>query len=205
MKLVASPCVIRVWMPLGLVAGISLFLDGMAPEYWVLGLPVLLVAIFTSTLADVSDRGHRILVRTVWRSLDIPKNSVVKTAPSFLKGIGVLKLRSYVFPWGRVYFVADWSKFGAASPEEPGVGNQSKPSLWLAWLASLAMGVSGFLMGFGVRSNTRGFRVEPTMRLWAFILVGLLAVVFAFVRTRKPSFANVVLFAATGIIGFVRW
>jgi hypothetical protein len=41
--------------------------------------------------------------------------------------------------------------------------------------------------------------------MWAFTLAGLLCVVFALARTRKPSFANVVLFAATGIVGFIRW
>ena len=205
MNLAGSPYVITVWMPLFMVVSLVLFLYGMPPAYWLLGLPTLPLPIFMSTLADVSDSGHQIVVKRVWHSIEIPKSDVLTTIPSFLEGIGVLKLRRYVFPWGRIYFVRDWSKLGVASPAEYRIDNQRTWSPWLEWLTSLAMAVSGFMMSSAVRSSIKGFRVEPTVRLWAFILAGLMAVLFAFVRTRKPGFANIVLYMATGIVGFVRW
>jgi hypothetical protein len=206
MKLVASPFVVRVWMPLLFVISMCLFLRGMAPEYWLLAVPVLLVAIFMSTLADVRDDDHRIVIRTIWKSLHISKKDIVKTTPSVLDGIGVLYLRQYVFPWGRVYFVADWSKLAATELQEESINSDSKLTFWAgALLVPLAMAISGFLVGVAIRLNIQSFRIEPATRMWAFTLAGLLCVVFALARTRKPSFANVVLFAATGIVGFIRW
>jgi hypothetical protein len=189
------------------VIGMCLFLAGMAPVYWLLGLPVVVVAVFMSTLADIQHEGRRVVANTVWRSLNIPQGDVVRTAPSFLEGISVMRLRRYVFPWGRIYFVTDWSKFGSLNPEEARMNEESKPrSSGRVLLETLVVAGSGFIFGFGIRSNTKGFRIETSgMQIAAVGFAGLLMMVFAVARKRRPALANVVLWIATAIIGSVRW
>jgi hypothetical protein len=77
MRMSASPSVVRVWMPLGLATWVCLLVRGATPVYWLLALPMLLTAVFMSTLAEIRDDGHRIMVKTVWKSLDVPKEEVV--------------------------------------------------------------------------------------------------------------------------------
>jgi hypothetical protein len=209
MKLSASPFVVRVWMPMMLAVGVFLFFHGMAPEYWLLALPLLLIIIFMSTLAEIQDDGHRILVKTLWNSLAVPRQDVVKTAQSVLDGIGVLQLRRFVLPWGRIYFVADWSKLGVASAGtgEESTGDETKRHPFLrATFESLVVAISGFLAARAMSSGVHVFRIETsTQRMVAFTLAGALCVVFAIARARRPSFANVVLFVATSIAGLVHW
>ena len=103
MKFSASPFVVRVWMPIMLGVGVFLFFHGMAPEYWLLALPLFLIVIFMSTLAEIHDEGHRIHVKTLWHSTEVLKEDVASVAQSLLEGVGVLRLRRFVLPWGRIY------------------------------------------------------------------------------------------------------
>ena len=58
----------------------------------------MLVVFFMTTLAEIQDQGHRVHVKTLWRSIDVPKEDVAGIAPSIVEGVGVLRLRRFVFP-----------------------------------------------------------------------------------------------------------
>jgi hypothetical protein len=207
MKLSASPVVVRVWIPISLVVGVCLFFHGMPLVYWLLGLPPLLIAVFISTLAEIQDEDQRIRVKTLWKSMDVPKEQIVRTAQSFLEGIGVLQLQRFVLPWGKIFFIADWSKFGVVIEEdgEEGKSDEAKPYGFVrATLESLAIAASGFFAALGMRSSAHDFRIQTSkMQMLAFALAGVLCIVFAIVRKRNPGFANVTLFVAAWIAGLV--
>lgn len=208
MKLSASPFVVRAWMPMMLLLGVYLFFHDVAPEYWPVALPLVLIVIFMSTLAEIHDEGHRMQVKTLWHSTEIPKEDVASVAQSLVEGVGVLRLRRFVLPWGRIYFVSDWSKFGVVNPkDEEEKGSDAEPKLdsWArATLESLIVAISGFLAARAMRIGVHDFRLETSaMRIGTFTLAGVLCVVFAIARKRRPSFANVVLFLATFVIGLV--
>jgi hypothetical protein len=207
MRFVVPPIVIRVWMPLLFVAIVCLFLRGMTPEYWLIALPLLLLFGFMNTLADVHDMGNIIRIKRWWNSVDVPKGEIVRIGPSFLEGIGVLQLCRFVFPWGRIYFVSDWSNVGTVDAE-PGKATSSNGinayPLVRNMLASLAMAVSGFISARAISANVRGFRIETSgARTAAFGAAAVLCLVFAVTRTRTSSFANVALFVATWIGGLI--
>jgi hypothetical protein len=208
MKLSASPFVVRVWMPMIVLLGVYLFFHGMAPEYWLVALPLVLIVIFMSTLAEIQDEGHRIHVKTLWHSTEVPKEDVASVAQSLLEGVGVLRLRRFVLPWGRIYFVSDWSKFGVSpGHEKERTDAQPKPYSWArVTVESLVVAISGFLAARAMRTGVHDFRLETSaMRIGMFTLAGMLCVVFAIARTRRPSFANVTLFVATFVVGFAHW
>jgi len=196
-------------MPALLTALVCSLFYGMPPQYWLLALPLLLAATFMSTLAEIRDEGHRIRVKRLWISVDIPKKDVVQTVQSALDGIGALQLKRFAFPWGKIYFVSDWSKLGVVSPqrrESSTVGNARPKSSARAALWPLAAAISGFLAARAMGSSAHGFRIETSvMRLAACVLAGALCVLFAISRTRRPNLANVVLFLATSAIGLIRW
>lgn len=208
MKLSASPFVVTVWMPTMFILGVYLFFHGMAPEYWLIALPLVLVVFFMTTLAEVHDQGHQIRVKLLWHSMDVPKQEVVGIAQSFVKGVGVLRLRRFVFPWGRIYFVIDWSRIGVVrpGPENERSDAEAKPyHLARAVLDSILMAISGFIAARAMRVVPNLGLETSTMRIGAFTLAGALCVVFAMARTRSPSFANVLLFVATFIAGLALW
>jgi len=125
-----------------------------------------------------------------------------------LEGVGVLRLRTFVFPWGRIYYVSDWSKFGVESPKRPvpGAGREAGRGSWQeAILEFLAAGISGFLASRAVGSGVYDLRLETsTARLVEFTLAGVFLILFFVTRTKRPSFANVVLFLAAFAVGFAR-
>ena len=196
-------------MPLLFLTMMCLFLHGMAPGYWLVALPVLLLLGFMNTLADVHDAGHMLCIKRWWNSVDVPKRDVTRIAPSFLNGIGVLQLRRFVFPWGRIYFVSDWSNVGTIDARSEGTAlkrSSDVHSFVRNVLPSLAFAVSGFISARAISVNDSVFRIEsPFARIIAFTIAVPLCAVFALTRTRKSSFANGVLFMATWIVGLVRW
>jgi hypothetical protein len=209
MKLSASPFIVRVWMPILFLVGVYLFFHGTAPEYWLLALPLVLIVLFMATLAEIHDQGHRIHVRRLWHSIDVPREDVAGIAQSLLEGVGVLRLRRFVLPWGRIYFVSDWSKFGVVSGGREGEETESeaKPhSFTRAVIEILVVAISGLLAGRAIRSSVHGVIVETlALRVGWVIFALTLCVVFAIARRSWPSFANVVLFVATFIVGIALW
>jgi hypothetical protein len=96
-------------MPAMFGAMLCLFLWGMAPVFWLFALPVFPILVFMVSLAEVHDEGEQIRVKMWWKFTHIPKRDILSTGNSFLDGIGVLRLRRFMFPWGRIYFVHEWS------------------------------------------------------------------------------------------------
>ncbi len=210
MKLSASPFVVRIWMPMLFLVGVYLFFQGTAPEYWLLAFPLVLIVLFMATLAEIHDQGHRIHVRRLWHSIEVPSEEVAGIAQSFLEGVGVLRLRRFVLPWGRIYFVSDWSKLGVRLEPEHEKGRtdaERRPYSWArVTLESLVVAISGFLAARAMRTSIHDVRLEKSaIRIGMLALAGMLCVVFAMTRTRRPSFANVTLFVATFIVGLARW
>jgi hypothetical protein len=185
--------VIRVWLPTFFSAGLCLFLSHMPLAYWLLALPLLPIVIFMITLADVKDEGQEILVNRLWISTHIPKGDVLATNKSFLDGIGVLHLKRFAFPFGRIYFVPEWST------KRHEKQNSSNWDL----LGSAALAISGFVAARAV--NIHGLTAQtPNARALALALAGALCFSFAATRQKKPGLANGMLFAAAYIMGLVR-
>jgi hypothetical protein len=207
MRLSVSPFVVRVWLPILLFIGLCSLFQGVAFQYWLLALPMLLVIVFMTTLAEVHYEGSRIQVKILWKSMDLPREEIVSTAQSVLDGIGVLRLRRFVPPWGRIYFVSDWSKLGVAVASDQSTAEKPKPyRLIFSMLGSIAAAISGFFATLAMRPNSPNFRIETfAMRIVAVTLVGLLCLIFGIIRYRYPAFANGVLFVAGSIIGFIHW
>lgn len=203
MKSSASPLVVRVWLPILFTLGVYLFFRGTPPEYWLMALPLMLIPLFMATLADVQDRGSRLHVKRLLATIDIPREDVAGMAPSFMEGVGVLRLRRFVFPWGSVYFVSDWSKFGVASPPlEGGAARQAGHSSVGRVLEWLIVASSGFLASRALSSTGHLVRAETSaMRAAILTLALVLFVFFAVTRRSRPAFANIVLFMATFAAG----
>jgi hypothetical protein len=207
MRFAVPPIVIRLWMPLLFTTMMCLFLRGTAPEYWLIALPLLVLFGFMNTLADVHDMGKTIRINRWWSSVDVPKEKIVRIAPSSLEGIGALQFCRFIFPWGRIYFVAEWSDLEGVDikPGSATRSDESKayPLIWNV-LASFALAVSGFISARAISANVHGFRIETSgARTEAFGAAAVLCLVFAITWTRRSSFANVALFVAAWIGGLI--
>jgi len=189
-----SPTVVRVWMPVFLGVAVCLFLSKISFVYWLLfALPLLPIVVFMVALAEVRDEGMQIQVKTVFKSMRIFKTDIVRTEESFLDGIGVLHLRWYVLPYGRIYFVRGWS----TRAEE-----KQHSSAW-NFSVSVLLAISGFVAARA--GDVSGLRVEAShARILALACAGSLCVWSVAVRGKRRSFANCLLFAAAYIIGLAR-
>jgi hypothetical protein len=187
------------------------FLFGRPPVYWLLAPPLLLVIVFMTTLAEVHDEGETVRVKRWWHTVHVAKRDVARIGPSFVDGISVVELCHSVFPWGRVYFVDDWSKLGTlAAGHARGDGTSgTNPSTRRAVrviLDSLAVAVFGFIMGRGARVGFPQRWIESSSaRIEALALAAALCVVFAIAQIRKPGSAPLALAVATWIAGLVHW
>jgi hypothetical protein len=76
---------------------------------WALAAPVVILALFMTTLAAVFDDGEQIYIKRWWATpRRVPKKDAVGNEASLLEDIGRLHLRWFVFPWGQIYFVRAW-------------------------------------------------------------------------------------------------
>ena len=185
--------VIRIWLPAVFCAEACLFLSGMSPDYWLLAVPLVPIVVFMLTLAEVHEEGRQVHIERLWGSAQISKEDVLQMGESFLDGIGMIRPKRFVFPFGRIYFVHEWSTKKAEGE------NSSKWNL----LASAAMAISGFFAARVVNIHGLAFSA-PHARILGLVLAGGLCTLFAATRRRKPAFANCVLFAAAYIVGLVR-
>jgi hypothetical protein len=70
-------------------------------------LPVLVAALFGASLAIVEVRGGVLRYRRLFRWKTIPKDDIVSARIVWGPFIGSMRLKRFVFPWGRLYFVLD--------------------------------------------------------------------------------------------------
>jgi hypothetical protein len=185
--------VVTIWAPVFFTGMMCLLLAHVSPIWWLFAAPALALVVFMTTLAEVRDEGKRVLVKSLWKSTFIPKDDVVGTSESFLEGIGVLRLRQFVPPWGRIYFVHEWS----TAPVE------RKTAAFWDLLAPTALALSGFAVARAV--GTHGFRIENRPGHIVGISSSIiLCLLFVLIRRKMPSLANGLLFVGAMVVGLLR-
>lgn len=191
-KLNTSPSIIRICLPAALGATACFFLWGLEPVYWLFTLPLIPVFLFMVSLAEVHDHGEQIHVQMLWTSINIEKKDIVRTRESFIEGIGILDVKRFVLPWGRIYFVHEWS----TKPI------QQQDSVWGGLVGSSALMLSGLV---AARAGGIGrLRLEAShARIPAIIGTVALLLIFALTRKKMPAFANAALFVAAYMAGLV--
>jgi hypothetical protein len=70
-------------------------------------LPVLIAALFGASLAIVEVRRDTVRYRRLFKWKTIPKDDIVNARVVWGPFIGSMRLKRFVFPWGRLYFVLD--------------------------------------------------------------------------------------------------
>ena len=207
MKGVPVP-VITLWMPALFFAGLYLFLNGLPPQYWVIGIPVLALLGFMNTLAEIHSEDKQIRIRRWWGSVCVNKSEIVDISPSVLQGIGRLRVRRFMPPWGIIYFVADWSSVEVAHTSVavrhaiPAVNPRERV---LNLVGSVLLGASGFVLGRMLNDDFHKLSIEnPSVSILALTTSAALMVFFALVRKRRGTLANMLLFVAMLIAALVR-
>lgn len=144
------PAVITLWIPALCSAGLFLFLNGLEPQYWVICIAGLPLLGFMNTLAEVRRHGKQIRIRRWWGSISVDESDIVDISRSVLQGIGRLRVRRCVPPWGVVYFVADWSNVEVLHDSvtvrqaDPPVNFRSRAA---DLFAAVLLAASGFVLG----------------------------------------------------------
>lgn len=102
-----TPTGLKIWLPLvlwsGAVLGFSSSSTG--PVGYIVFALLAVAGLFLATLALIlpSDKSLKLTRLTRWRPLDY--GEIVSCGESFIRGIGFLRLKRPVPPWGRIYFV----------------------------------------------------------------------------------------------------
>jgi len=106
----AGPAVliVKCWGPLIWVIGALGVFGADFPTWRFLpALPLLLLAVFHLSVAVVELRGGIIRYRRLFKWAEIQSEEVLSARPVWPPLIGSIKLKKFVFPWGRLYFVLD--------------------------------------------------------------------------------------------------
>jgi hypothetical protein len=200
--------VITLWMPALCSTGLFLFLNGLEPQYWVICIAVLPVLGFMNTLAEVRRQGKQIRIRRWWGSISVDESDIVDISRSVLQGIGRLRVRRFMPPWGVIYFVADWSNVEVLHDSitvrqvDPPVDLRSRVA---DLFAAVLIAASGFALGRMLISDFHKFSIARlSSSILALTISALLAVLFIFSRKRHGTLAAVLLFVATLIAALVR-
>jgi hypothetical protein len=97
---------LRLWLPFILLLGVSTALWG--GRHWVvLSLPPVLVALFYLSAVQIRPGPKMLRWRRLFNWQDVPYENILECKVSIAPGIGLLRLRRFVFPWGRLYFVRE--------------------------------------------------------------------------------------------------
>src|SRR5579884_2384520 len=200
--------VITLWMPVLISAGLFIFLKGLEPQYWLIWIAILPLLVFLNTLAEVQRQDKQIHIRRWWGSMFIDETEVIDISRSALRGVGRLRLRRFMPPWGVVYFVADWSK---VEMQQRSVTPRQVPPLFhlrsrVANLFSAVLfAASGFALGRMLITDFHKFLfARPLASIPALTMSALLIMLFVFLQKRNGTLANVLLFIAMLIAALVR-
>jgi len=98
----------KVWGPILWVAA-SLLLFGKEFPGWrfLLASPFLIVALFEASLATVEVRGGVLRYRRLFKWTIIPEGDIVSARVVWHPFIASMRLKRFLFPWGRLYFILD--------------------------------------------------------------------------------------------------
>jgi hypothetical protein len=188
-----SRIVVTVVMP-GLIGyGVCFFLSGLGPAMWILASPLLLLLLFMASLAEIHEFGSGVSVRTLFGTHHVAKKDILSVGNSVLEDIGVIRARRYIFPWGAIYFVRQWS----ALPLE-----RRQPVI--DGLSMVVMGCSGFIVSRAAHISRFQIRTGGGVKLA--ILCAVLLCIFALtIYKREPGVANWIMFAAGFILGVTHY
>ena len=100
--------VAKFWAPI-LCAGVSLLIldEGFTGPHCLLALPFLVGALFAASLAIIELRDGVLRCKRLIGWTTIPKSEIVNIRIEWPPIIGSLRLKRFLFPWGRLYFVLD--------------------------------------------------------------------------------------------------
>jgi len=100
----------KFWGPL-LCAGGPLLVFGEDFLTWqfLLAFPFLMGALFGASLAILEVRGGVLRYRRLLRWTTIPEDEIVGARVEWPPVLGSIRLKRFLFPWGRLYFVLDAS------------------------------------------------------------------------------------------------
>ena len=202
-----SPSVIKIWMPLFLLVFAGMLLRGMALPYWSLSLPLLIVAFFCMTLAEISREGTRVRIRTFWRWKEVPQKNVVRFGTSFLEGIGFVELNYFVFPWGKIYFLGerpDHSVLQNAIHSEGEKDSAGRPSHVWSVIGSVLMAISGLICARAISPGIQELSLtSSTAKSSSIVGTIVLLLLFLAVRKKNRAFANILIFCAGFVVGIL--
>src|SRR5262249_1121249 len=69
--------------------------------------PLILGAVFHASLAILEIRDGTIRYRRLFRWLRVSYDEIVNCGVSWGIGVGYIRLKEFLFPWGKLYFVLD--------------------------------------------------------------------------------------------------
>jgi len=98
--------VVKLWLPLILLIGMGAMLRG-THHALVLALPVVLWASFNLSAAQVRVDDQHLRYRRFLRWKRIPYEEIRECKVAWAPSMGCIKLRRFVPPWGKIYFVLE--------------------------------------------------------------------------------------------------
>ena len=211
MKWTSDPSLVRIWAPVFIGFGVCFgFGRAPVPVNLLLPAPMLVLCVFMTSLAEVHDDGRTFRVKRWWGSVRLAKGDVLSVGPTFLEEIGVLKARRFVFPWGRVFFVHDWSTHqslanGHAPNRSTEAARRSLAREIIEKLVLLVGAASGFVAGRWARANMLIFRISPMPKFEAAGIVAVLAVACYVVWKKFPGLQFLALYVAAWLLGLMQW
>lgn len=88
-------------------ASLLILLGGFSNRGWLLALPFLVGAFFAGSIAIVQVRNGAVYYKRLFRWTIIPESQIMDARVEWPRAIGSLRLKRFLFPWGRLYFVLD--------------------------------------------------------------------------------------------------
>jgi hypothetical protein len=199
--------VLTLWMPAFLGIGVSLFLVGQPLEYWSICILIVPLLAYMNTLARIHGCDGKIRITRWWGSIYVSQSEILDISPCMLEGIGRLRLRRFVAPWGSIYFLSDWSniEIPQSGPRTQAINRADDVRKNVSSLiASVLLGLSGFVLGRVLGNDFHALSTKVSAVAAAALTTSAsLAVLFALTRKRAPVLANVLLFCAMLVVALV--
>jgi hypothetical protein len=100
----------KLWGPLLCVGGALLVFGQDFPSLrFLLAIPFFIAALFGLSLAVLEVRGGSLRYRRLFKWTTIPEDQIVSARVEWPPVIGSVRLRRFLLPWGRLYFILDKS------------------------------------------------------------------------------------------------
>ena len=105
----SSVFVLKYYAPLIFFGGTFVFWSvGFRWAQMIILVPLILAILFCASLAVLEIPDGTVRYRRLFRWTRVPYDEIVESGTSWaVAGIGYLRLKRFVFPWGKLYFVLD--------------------------------------------------------------------------------------------------